>query len=289
MQSKNEGYDQKAVDTSAISAWDPQVLSDMVDTAARRNTVMGNVLAETHDRTGADGSTFEVRERGTLDVQQQSEGTEISTEDVSYSTTEISVNKYGESVEVTTEAEEDGKGVTKDGVAEELGEAFAESQDQTAYDTVTGNGSVSTQQLDSPGSLSRDELAEIRSVVKANDYNPDSMIVHPDLEAELLKIDNFVHANEYGGSQNVQTGEIGSIFGMTVYTSTTANEQDTTGGSGTAQAVVMDSDRCLHRLVKRGITVEIDQEKRKDQDVVVGTARWGHAVVNDGAAAILES
>jgi len=287
--SKNEGYEQKAVDQSAISAWDPQVLSDMVDTAARRNTVMGEVIAETHDRTDDAGSKFEVRERGSLDVASQSENTKISTEDLSYSTTEIGVTKYGESVVITGEAEEDGLDVQQDDAAEELGQAFADSQDQTAYDTLTGNANVPTQQLSDPGQLTRDEIVEIRSVVRGNKYDPDHMIVHPDLEAELLKIDNFVHADEYGDDQNVKTGEMGRVFGMTVLSSTTANEQNTTGGSGTTQVVVIDSDRCLHRVVKRNIQVEIEDEKRFDREVVVGTARWGHGVVNPNAAAFLQS
>lgn len=286
---KNEGYEQKAVDTSAISAWDPQVLSDMVDTAARRNVVMNQVLAQVHDRTDDAGSVFEVRERGTLDVGTVSENTQITTEDLSYSTTPISVSKYGESVVITREAEEDGMGVQREDAATELGEAFAESMDQTAYDTLVGNGSVGTQQLTTAGELTRDELADIRSVPKGNNYDPDYMIVHPDLEAELLKIDNFVHADEYGSDQNIVTGEMGRVFGMTVLESTTANAQNTTGGSGTTQVAVIDSEHCLHRVVKRNITVRVENEETYDRDVIVGTARWGHAVVNPGAAAFLQS
>lgn len=282
---KNEGYEQKAVDTSAISAWDPQVLSDMVDTEARRNRVMDAVIAETHDRTGDTGSTFEVRERGALDVQTQSENTQISTEDLSYSTTEISVSKYGESVEITREAEEDGLDIQQDDVAEELGEAFADSQDQTAYDTLVGNGSVPTTTLNSNGQLTRDEIVDIRATVLGNKYDADSIVVHPSMEAELLKIDDFVHADQYG-EQVVDDGELGRLYGMTVYASTTANAKSQSN-NGNVQLAVVDSDRCLHRLVKRGITIELEQEERFDRDTVVGTARWGHSVVNPDAAAFL--
>lgn len=284
---KDEQYEQRAVDTTAISAWDPQVLSEMVDTAARRNRVMDNVIAETHDRTDDAGSTFEVRERGTLDVQTQSEGSQISTEDLSYSTTEISVSKYGESVEITTEADEDGLDARQEDVAVELGEAFADSQDQTAYDTLIGNASVPTTQLNSAGSFTEDEIIDIRSTVRENNYNPDSIVVHPSLEAELLKINSFVRADEYGSDTPVRTGELGRIFGLRVFVSTTANAKGTTGSSGTVQLAAVDSERCLHRLVKRNITTEIEREERNDQDVVVGTARWGHSVVNPNAAAFL--
>lgn len=286
---KNEDFEAKAVDSSAISAWDPQVLSDMVDTAARRNVVMNEVLAEVHDRTNDAGSSFEVRERGTLDVQTQAEGSEISTEDLSYSTVEITVDKYGESVVVTTEAEEDGLDARQEDVAEELGVAFAESQDQTAYDTLVGNGSLETTQLNSAGQLTRDEIVDIRSDVRSNDYDPDYIIVHPSMEGEMLKIDNFVHADEYGDSRPVQQGEMGTVYGMTVLASTTADAQGSTGGSGTPQLVVIDSDAALHRVVKRNVTVKIDEEERNDQYVVVGTARWGHGVVNPEAAGILEN
>lgn len=282
-------YEQKAIDTTQSAAFDPQVLSDMVDTAARRNRVMDNVLAETHDRTDEAGSVFEVRERGTLDVQTQPENTEISTEDISYSTVEIGVDKYGESVVLTEEAREDGRDVDMDGIAEELGEAFANSQDQTAYDTLVGNGSVDRTALTSAGQLTRDELVDLRTTVRANKYEADSFVVHPSLEGEMLKIDGFIEADKYGDDANVRTGEMGRVLGATVYSSVTANDQNTTGGSGVAQVVAIDSEACLHRVVKRDITVKITEEERFDRRVAVGTARWGHGVVNPGAAAILES
>lgn len=286
---KDENYEQKAVDTSQISAWDPQVLSDMVDTVARRNHVMGNVVAEEHDRTDDAGSSFEVRERGSLDVQQQSENTEISTEDLSYSTTDITVDKYGESVEITREAEEDGLDVQQEDVAEELGEAFADSMDQTAYDTVTGATSAETVQLDTAGSLTKDEIVDIRAKIRANKYNADSIVIHPDMEAEMLKIDDFTHVNKYGDEDVLQTAEFGRILNTTVYVSVTANAKGTTGGSGTTQLVMMDSERALHRVMKRDITIRIDEEERFDRDTVVGTARWGHGVVNAGAIGRLEN
>lgn len=286
---KDEGYEEKAVDQAAISAFDPEVLSDMVDTAARTNTVMGELLAEVHDRTGDAGSVFEVRERGTLDVQTQPENTEISTEDLSYSTVEIGVEKYGESVTITREAEEDGLDIQQDDVAEELGEAFAESQDQTAYDTLVGNGSVETIELGTAGTLTRDEIADARAEVRANRFDPDAMVVHPDLEAELLKIDDFVQADKYGSPENLRNGEMGRVFGLTVYSSTTANERGTTGSSGVTQVAILDSEEALHRVVKRDITIEIDEQERFDRDTVVGTSRWGHAVVNPGAVCLLQN
>jgi len=289
MPTKGVRPQEKAMDTAQIAAFDPEVLSDMVDTEARRNRVMDNVLAETHDRTDDNGSVFEVRERGTLDVQTQPENTEISTEDIDVSTVEISVDKYGESIELTREAAEDGRDIDQQMIREELGEAFADSQDQTAYDTLVGNGSIGTTSLSTPGSITRDEIAELQSKVRANKYDPDALIVHPSLEAEMLKIDNFVHANEYGSDENLSTGEMGRVFGLTVYSSTTANAQNTTGGSGEVQFAAVDSSACLHRVVKRNITVEIKTEERFDRDTVVGTGRWGHAVVNPDAAHFLVS
>lgn len=287
--SKQVAPEEKAVDTAAISSQDPEVLSEQVDTAARKNHVMGNVIATTHDRTGEAGSKFKVRERGSLNVQQQDENTEISTEDLSYDNTEIGVDKYGESVILTTEAKEDGMGVDNQDAVEELGEAFADEQDNTAYNTLTGNASVGTTQLETAGEFTAEEFIQARAEVRDRKYEADSIVVSPLMEAEMLKIDDFVHADKYGNDGNVDTGEIGRVYGMTVYVSTTANDPDTTGGSGTVQAVFVDSDQCLDRVVKREITVEVDNEKRKDRDVIVGTSRWGHGVVNPGAAHFLVS
>lgn len=285
----SNSYEQKAIDTAQSAAFDPEVLSDMVDTAARRNRVMDNVLAQTHDRTGEAGSVFQVRERGTLDVQVQPENTQISDEDISYSTKEIPVEKYGESVVLTEEAREDGRDVDMDGIAEELGEAFADSQDQTAYNTVVGNGSIARAQLNTAGELTRDELVDLRTTVRSNKYEADAFVVHPQLEGEMLKINDFVQADKYGDDANIRTGEMGRVLGATVYSSVAANAQNTTGGSGVAQVVAIDSDRCLHRVVKRDVTVKITEEERFDRRVAVGTGRWGHGVVNPDAAAILES
>lgn len=282
MPTKDQPYEAKAVDTSNVSSWDDPVLSDMVDTEARKNRVMRQLSRDVVDISDAPTSTYKARSRSGLDAASQSENTQITSEDITHSTTDISVSKVGKRTVLTTEGEEDGMDSQADEIATELGIALAEKEDQDAYDTVasTSLSNVKTHDNATDGAVSYDDLVQLRSKIRGADYDPNALVIHPDHEADLLGIDKFV-SNDYIEGRPVQNGEFGRVLDMTVYVTTAANAS--TNNSGDVQAVMLDTSRAFDTVIKREATVESDREVDFDRWQIVGTMRYGHGVINEAA------
>lgn len=287
---KGQQYEGKAVDQSNISAWDPQVFADMVDTAVKSNAIMRQ-LAMRVDRTlvGSPGSSLDVRERGELSAASQSENSQIGTEDLSHSKTNVSVSKVGKRTVLTREAEEDALDSQEAGIAEELGRALADKNDADAYSTVNDDtlSNVNQQTLNSAGTLAYTDIRQGRALVKADNYDPDALVIHPDQEADLLSESKFIDASEYADDEPIKEGEIGRILGLSVFVTTQAKASSST--SGDTQGIILDTDRAFIEVVKREPTVEIEFEEDYDRWQIVGTMRYGHAVINDKAICLLES
>lgn len=280
---KNQQLEEKAVDTSNISSWTSDELSDMVDVAQRANRVMRQLSAEVADISGAPTDTYKHRARGSLSAASQSENSQISSEDLSHSNTSITVSKYGKRVVLTREAEEDGMDSQADEVATELGQALADKEDQEAYNTVsnTSLSNVKTQDNSTDGEVAYTDLRQLRAKVKGDDYTPDAVIIHPDHEADLLSESKFIDASQYSSDRPIKNGEIGEILNMTVYVTTQANASGTT--SGNVQGVILDSDEAFVTVTKRDPTVEMEFEEDYDRWQIVGTMRFGHGVINEKA------
>lgn len=59
-------------------------------------------------------------------------------------------------------------------------------------------------------------LLNIQNVPMSERY----LLLSPDAEAQMLKIDNFIHADKYGSTEAIQNGEIGKVYGFRVLMST---------------------------------------------------------------------
>ncbi|MDY6788799.1 MAG: hypothetical protein SVV03_02440 [Candidatus Nanohaloarchaea archaeon] len=281
-EAKSQAYEAKAVDKANVNAWDDPVLSDMVDTEARRNRVMRQLSRQVVNIADAPTDTYKARSRGSLDAASQSENTQITSEDISHSTTDITVSKYGKRTTLTTEGEEDGMGTQAEEIQTELGVALADKEDQEAYNTVANTAltNVNTQDNATDGKVQYTDLNQLRAKLHSDGYDPDAVIVHPDFEADLLN-DNKVIDNDYSDEKGADTGEFGSVLGMTVYMTRAANGASST--SGDVVAVMLDSDHAFDTVIKRSPTVETEREPDYDRWQIVGTMRFGHGVINEKA------
>lgn len=290
---KDQGYEAKTVDTTNISDWDPQVFSDMVDDAVRANTVMRDVTAQVNRQlVGSPGSSIDIRERGNVSAGTLSEGASASSNvdsDVSHSKVNVSVSKVGVSTTITREAEEDAMGDQMDETAVEHGEALADKNDQDAYDTLNDDTLSNIEQITvgTDGEIAYADVKDGMVAVLGNDYDPDTLLIHPDFLGDLLGESKFIDASQFGGDDPIREGRIASFIGLDVYLSTNFNASSTT--SGDTQAIVFDSERALVEAVKREPTTEMEFDEDQDQWQIVSTMRYGHNVLNDEAVALLEN
>lgn len=70
--------------------------------------------------------------------------------------------------------------------------------------------------------LGKADLLEARRLLKNQDVPVMECTIgmHPDNEAQMLAIDDFVHADKYGSAGGLINGEVGRIYGMRVVVST---------------------------------------------------------------------
>lgn len=290
-ETKDQGYQAKAVDTTNISDWDPQVFADMVDTAARANYVMRDVTAQVNRQlVGSPGSSIDIRERGTASASSLSEGASADTNaatDPTHTKVNVSVSKIAASTFITREAEEDAMGDQMEGVAEEHGEALAKKNDADAYSTVIGASNPNTVTVTTDGEIEYADVKDAMVAILADDYDPDTLVIHPDFLGDLLGEQKFIDASQFGGDDPIREGRIASFIGLDVYLTTQANASSTT--SGATQAVVLDSDRAFVEAVKREPTTEMEFDEDTDRWQLVSTMRYGHSVLNDDAIALLNN
>lgn len=284
-ETKDQGYQAKAVDTTNISDWDPQVFADMVDTAARANYVMRDVAAQVNRQlVGSPGSSIDIRERGTASASSLSENASASSNadtDPTHSKVNVSVSKIAASTYITREAEEDALGDQMDGVAEEHGEALAKKNDADAYSTVEGASGTNTVTVGTDGELAYSDVKDAMVAILADDYDPDTLVIHPDFLGDLLGEQKFIDASQFGGDEPIREGRIASFIGLDVYLTTQANASSTS--SGATQAIVLDSDRAFVEAVKREPTTEMEFQEDNDRWQLVSTMRYGHSVLNANA------
>lgn len=133
-------------------------------------------------------------------------------------------DKYGEEYPLTYEAESDG--IFDDMAIESRSQMtrLARTLDTQAFNVLSANVNA-TSAGDNGGSLSFADLVEAERVLMEDPFNyePDSIFVGPTGMADLKLSNEFTSDVDAIGERNIREGLIGSILGMDVFLSTTAN------------------------------------------------------------------
>jgi hypothetical protein len=78
-----------------------------------------------------------------------------------------------------------------------------------------------------------------RSTVYGNLKRPaDTMIIASDLYDEILQMDQFIHADKYGGNTPLLNGEVGKIYGMNVVETPYLNTNGIETGTPSANCII---------------------------------------------------
>lgn len=128
---------------------------------------------------------------------------------------------------------------TPDVVAEIVKESAAELALQLDKDIITELKKVSTAAPDHQivyadtvnNVMAKADVLEIRRLLNVQNVPQENrfLLVSPTKEKELLNIGDFVKANEYGATQAVQLGELGTLFGFRVLMHTSLDSDEVIG------------------------------------------------------------
>lgn len=217
-----------------------------------------------------------------------SEGADIPVRTQDYSYVDITVRKIGERPLITSELIEDGK---FDVVAMEVENTGIRCENKLNYDTFDSMLENSGDEHDSAGSnLGTKAIASAAGVVKAKGFNPDTVVMHPELETLVIR--DFVPGNYYGSETVQNTGRIPQLLGLRAFTwggtssgTTYTYDYDSDGDMG---GIVYDSKAAGCIAMARDLTVEKYNDPVKDLLGCTVTMRYGGSYLQANAIARLE-
>ena len=294
-----------SVGQGEIENIDPQVFADMVLRQTRANMVMRDVNAETNTTlVGSPGSTIDYREIGALEVREKAEFEKTDTQTLEFPAVRVEMYPTRQTiVPLSDEAMEDANLDTAEAVAEEIGEALAQKNDEDAYDLITDESYVLDdkkydgtetlgdnafeQVLETDGTITFEDVNSLAGQMRQEDLNVDSLVISEDHAHELINQELFHLANERGDQVGRTEGRIGRISRMDVYVTSKANPS--TVADDDIQAVMLDSDRAFVEAVKRQPRMEMDRDQQRGFDAIIGTMRYGHEVYDASAVGYLRN
>ena len=160
------------------------------------------------------GSSYDIdlETPNTLDIREVAEGADIPLDTMAYTTINVKPVKYGVSIRITKEMMEDAQWNLLERHIKTAGKRFAENETNlvlteldNATNTTAGGAAIT--------------IANITTAMldlEDDDYEPTTMLVGNEVLSDLRNIDTFVEANKLGSREMLQTGFIGTIFGMNV-------------------------------------------------------------------------
>ena len=112
-------------------------------------------------------------------------------------------------------------------ILERAGSGMAKKMDSYVYDVLVAGASASSpdhiiDQFGSSGTLTLAKILNARRLLDNQDVPEDDrfMLINPEQESELLALQAFYDASQYGAREGLMNGEIGRVYGFSVIKST---------------------------------------------------------------------
>ena len=237
----------------------------------------GIVSAVEYDKNAGEGTNIEVRFFPARSAQGPiSEGNALTATSSDPTVKAITIAKYGDYDLVTGETFEDTSDNFKVRLANSMSHAISEKLDALVYAELETAVEGYTATLTTAGTITElyDKVVELRGDMLGGKVKPDTLIIHPDMEAAFAK---ETSQGVRGMMVNFgNDGNLSKVAGLNVVVSAAANANTTT--TTEVQAIVIDSSRAVGEAYGRPLefkTAEPDIEY--DRTKVVCWIRYGTA------------
>ena len=182
-----------------------------------------------------------------MDIREVPESAEIALDQSEYTSFNLKPKKYGIAIRITREMLEDAKWNLLVRNIQMAGKRFAEKENSliisdaldNASNTVGGGATVTVANL----TRAMQHLDDL-------DYNPSTLFVGMAVLNDLRNIDTFVEFEKVGNREMLQSGFLGTVYGMKVI------KVSTNAGMTTTTAYVTDKMHAYVIAEKRPLTVE---------------------------------
>lgn len=228
--------------------------------------------------SGIPGSSVDVdRENpNSLQIREIGEGADITLDNQEYDSVNIKPRKYGVGIRITSEMIEDGKWNLLDRNIRTAGKRFAENETKLVL-----------QQLDTAATVNAGgaaytiaDLTLQMQDLEDEDYNPTTMLIGNEVLHDLRNIDTFVEADKLGKREMLETGFVGTLYGLNVMRFSTKAAPSTTYSK---YAYIYDKDEAYYIVEKRPIAVEKFNLESNDMKGAVLTQRIAVQIIRTQA------
>ena len=201
--------------------------------------------------SGIPGSSLDIdkEDPNTLDIRETPEGADIILDNQTYTSVNIKPKKYAVGVRITREMLEDGKWNLLEKNIKTAAKRFAENETNLI---ITQLDSAATTNAGG-ATFTISDLTTMMLDVEDEDYIPTTFLAGNEVIKDLRNIDTFVEADKLGSREMIETGMIGTIYGLKVYKFSTNAAPSSTYSK---YAYVFDRDEAYYIVEKRPITVE---------------------------------
>lgn len=228
--------------------------------------------------SGIPGSSLDVdrEDPNTLKLREIGEGADITLDNQDYDSVNIKPRKYGVGIRITTEMMEDGKWNLLDRNIRTAGKRFAENETKLVLQQLDSAATVNT----GGAAYTIADLTTQMNDLDEQDYNPTTILVGNEVLYDLRNIDTFVEANKLGSREMLESGFVGTLYGLNVMRFSTNAAPSTTY---TKYAYVFDKDEAYYIVEKRPITVERFNLESNDMKAAVLTQRIAVQIIRTQA------
>jgi HK97 family phage major capsid protein len=268
--------------TTTTAALEPtEILQKQLEEAAKANLIAVGVCRVNRDLIGTPSRSLIVGTRGTTTAAAVTEGATITLANPAYTPATLTPVKFGAAVEITTEAINGFQFDLINDYINEAGYAMGKYLDSAVVAILmVPAASKGTVTATTSGVLSYDDIVGACGEIKADNWNPDYIVINPAQLVDLLKDTKFINASAYNSDVPIKNGEIGQICGCRVLVT---NQQ--TAGS----ALVLDSKHAAMVAYKRDMTVKRDELPARDCIGLYVTQMATAAVLNQDATCLIAS
>lgn len=227
-----------------------------------------------------DGSSYDLdlESENAMDVRLTAEGAELVLDQDEYTSTNIKPDKYGVAIRITNEMKEDSKWPLLERNVAKAGKRFAENETSLILSTLQG----CTNNVSGGAAITIANISRAIQYVQDNDYEGTSLLIGNEVLNDLRNIDTFVEADKKGDSEMMDTGFIGTIYGLDVMNFSTNAAPNSTYSK---YAYVYDRDNAFVIAEKRPITVENFNLPTFDMSGAAVTQRIATTILRDNAIA----
>lgn len=226
------------------------------------------------------GKTFDMilADKDSMEFRKVAEMAQIPVDTEAYTKVSITPIKYGNTIMVSTELQEDANWDVVKRNLRQAGREAGVKEDVIIFsefdDSSTGIASDSNQTFNSAGTeLSIADIVGLMRRIEIQDYEPNALALHPTQIEELRQIDTFVEADKVGSRITFEQGFVGRIFGMDTVRSKNVWAESGVYQSTNQDVYCVDTNECAVLIVRRPLTLKTFDVPDRDALAVALTYR----------------